>query len=298
MILPFPPSENDEPDLDALNRELQKVTDTYNHTPNPEIGGFSPDMLMRLNYTEWNTPESPLKLNAALSLEMLRAAPYFISLRNFLLYVVEQGSVKATATGNLSRKVVMDQLDAFWTPRQKESWFSVSKVANEEDVHPLNCGRYILEFAGLLKKRKSTFYVPKSKQGLLEEKKAGELADLLFVTHFRKFQLGYNVRYAEKFDLIQQDAGYLLFTMGLQLKEWTVVDVALVRKLLHPMTLGALREALKPSRYVNETRVLSAYLLMPFLSWGLLECESPEVYCLENKKIRVSAFYRKWIRFK
>ena len=32
MIYPIPPSENDDPDLVALNAQLQKATDIFNHT--------------------------------------------------------------------------------------------------------------------------------------------------------------------------------------------------------------------------------------------------------------------------
>lgn len=296
-MIKIPDPEMSFPDLDAANAHLQKLTDTYNHQPNPEIGGFSPDMLFRLKYNAWTSPESPLKFNTGLPLETLSAAGYFVSLRNFLLYVAEQESVKATATGNLSRKVLADVADFFWTPEIKEEHFSYSKVLNENDVRGLKSGRHILELAGLLKKRKGSFYVPKAKQDLLEEKKAGELFVLLFTTHFRKFNLGYPGRYPDEFDVIQQDVDYALFTLGRVAKKWKAVS-DLPEKVLHPITLEVLREAGESRAYFKVERVMDFYLLRAFESWGLVESENKEGdYLGESKKIRVTAFYREWIRF-
>ena len=252
---------------------------------------------MRLKYNEWNTPESPLKFNSALPLKTLSAAPHFVSLRNFLLYVAEQGNVKATAAGNLSRKVVADVADYFWTPEIKQKHFNYSKVLNEGDVRGLTPGRYVLEKAGLILKRKGSFYVPKTKQYLLEDKQAAPLFELLFITHFRKLNLGYLGLYPDAFDVIQQDVDYAWFTLGRVAKNWTPL-AGLPEKVLHPLTLDALTEAGKSLTYFKTERVLQFYLLRAFELWGLVECKEKEGdYLGESKKIRVTAFFRKWIRF-
>lgn len=297
MIQPLFPDDEDSAVLDAVNAQLRIQTDVYNHTPQSEIGGFTPDMLFRLKYNGWNTPESPLKFNTALPLKTLSSAPYFLSLRNLLLYVAEQGNVKATAAGNLSRKAVGEVADFFWTPEIKQDHFKYSKVLNEGDVRGLAPGRYVLETAGLLKKRKGSFYVPKTKQYLLEDKQAGPLFELLFTTHFRKLNLGYPGRYPDTFDVIQQDVDYALFTLGRVAKKWTALS-GLPEKVLHPMTLGALSKAVKSNTYFKTERVLDFYLLRAFKSWGLVESKEKDGdYLEESKKIRVTGFYQKWIRF-
>lgn len=83
MIKPIEP-EADDSALDVLNRKLALLADDYNHTPYPEIGGFTPDMLFRLNQTEWNTPECPLQFDTTLPLSVLPAAPVFTGMRNLL----------------------------------------------------------------------------------------------------------------------------------------------------------------------------------------------------------------------
>ena len=40
MILPLPPSENNEPDLDALQAQMQKEMDRYNRTRIRRSAGF------------------------------------------------------------------------------------------------------------------------------------------------------------------------------------------------------------------------------------------------------------------
>ncbi|MCC5848237.1 MAG: hypothetical protein JJU29_09090 [Verrucomicrobia bacterium] len=88
MIKPVEP-DDEIPDIGELNLFLQNLADDLNHLPDPEIGGFSPEMLFRLMGTEWNSPDCPLKFGTDLPLSVMSAAPFFVTMRSLLLYPFE-----------------------------------------------------------------------------------------------------------------------------------------------------------------------------------------------------------------
>lgn len=292
------PDPNEEmPDLDAMNAHIQKVTDVFNHTPNPEIGGFTPDMLFRLKDGEWNSPECPLKLNTGLSLQELSPATHFMGLRQFLLYVMQEGGLKATATGNLSRKDVAVLVDFFWSETQKKRFFSISKVMNEYDVFPIWHGRPQLEIAGLLRKHKGRFVVPKKKQALLKDSSAGELAAHLFKVYFIQFNQGFLRNDDDNTRSMQQEADFVLFTLGQQAKSWMLFKGS-AERLLHPQVFAWFDSIIIENRYKNVDTVFRDYILEPFSKWGLIEFREKKVgHFKEWDEIRVTPFYEKWISF-
>lgn len=219
-------------------------------------------------------------------------------MRKLLLKAVESEGLKLTAKGNLSRSVVNQVVDLFWSEREIARHFQYCKVLNEGDVGPLIKARHMLMFSGLLKKRKGALVVPKSRRRLLEPERAGELAAILFTTHFTKFNLGFATRYPEELLTIQHDAGYVLFTLGRQAREWLAMDAA-PETLLHPNTFAQLQSAVEGHPFLTVSYALKNILLSPFASWGLIDPREQEnrYHLTEWTALRVTPFYDQWIRF-
>jgi hypothetical protein len=296
MIKPVEP-EDEFSVVDALNVTLRELADDYNHQPNPDIGGFTPDMLFRLHRTEWNDPDCSLTFNTELPLTAFSGAPFFVSMRNMLIQGLNNGGFSKTANGYLTRASVAELMDIFLSEEDIDEFFRYSKVMNESDVMPIWRARIVLELAGMLRKRKGRFVVPKTKAPLLKEEAAGELAALLFTAHFRRYNLGHMTRFPDGLEMIQHDAGYVLFTIGRQLRSRTPV-IGLPEKLLHPNTLAQLEEIIEDVYFSRLDLLLNHFLLRPFESWGLLEYHAPKDDILREKlKVRVTPFYDQWIRF-
>ncbi len=198
--------DGDAPDLAELNRMLSEVAEAYNRQPNPEIGGFTPEMLFRLMRTEWNAPDCPLQLGTDLPLPVLSAAPVFTGMRNLLLHAAGKGGLALTAKGFLTRAVVAEAVDWFLSEKEKGRFFSYSKVMNEADCMAIWRARIVMEMAGMLHKSKGRLVVPKNKLPLLEEEAAGDLAARLFVAYFRKYNHLHLTRYPAACEAIQHDA--------------------------------------------------------------------------------------------
>lgn len=296
MIKPVEP-DDEFSGVDALNVTLRELADDYNHRPNPDIGGFTPDMLFRLYRTEWNGPDCPLAFNTELPLSAFSAAPFFMAMRNMLIMGMENGGFAQTVKGYLSRAEVAELMEIFLSEEDIDEFFRYSKVMNEADVMPIWRARIVLELAGMLRKRKGRFVVPKNKASLLKEEAAGELAALLFTTHFRKYNLGHMTRFPDGLEMIQHDAGYVLFTIGRQLRSRTQL-IGLPEKLLHPNTLALLEEVVEDVPYSSLDLLLDHFLLRPFESWGLLERQAPKNDILREKSnVRVAPLYDQWVRF-
>jgi len=296
MIKPLEP-EDEFATPEELNRVMREFMDAHNFTPNPKLGGFTPESLYRLYRLEWNTPNCPLKLGSDLPLSTLSAAPVFTGMRNLLLYAVEKGGLALTVNGYLKRTVVADVVGWFMTETEQRKFFKYAKVMNESDSMPVWRARIVLELSGMLRKNKGRFVVPKNKLPLLKEEKAGKLAALLFTSYFRKYNLGHMTHYPDGVDVIQNDVAYVLYNLGRIARSWTPL-VDLPEKVLNPYTLDCLQEALADNIYSKLHNILDFYLLRNFERWGLVECQrEPKDHFSDKARIKTSPLYDQWIRF-
>src|SRR5947207_5908373 len=135
-----------------------------------------------LLFADWESPDSPLCLNANLNPADLSDSEFFLNARLFLSALAEEDGVTTTAAGNLNRAFVGRMF-----PRLKLSQPSrdtiqhVCKVVNEEDVWPLHLVRVISQCAKLVARRKKRFYLTKTGQALLSDGQAGALYRTLFL---------------------------------------------------------------------------------------------------------------------
>jgi hypothetical protein len=283
--------------LAALNAQLQKDISAYNRTPQAELGGFSPEMLLALSRYPWDTPECPLKLNAEVSAEKLAGVKRLRETRDFLQEVQKRGRVKATPKGNLPRSFVKEMLDTFLNPSEQEELFAYNKVLNEEDVFPLHETRLICKLCGLLTLRKGHYTVSKRAAKLMEPGKEGALYKWLFLTYFRKYNIGYRYNRGIDLDWLQRETGYILMPLQQYANKWIDPSVH-TEKWLHPMSLQQLEDELADISYMDAIYAIERYFIEPFEKWGLLEVKRKKKgYCEKIHRIRKTALFDDFIDF-
>lgn len=260
-------AEREFSSLDELNRVVGSIVERYNRKPQADLGGLSPVQVSRLVHSDWVSQDSAIRLNSKLTLEELEGARILVNARLFLAAVLEESGIKATATGNLTRKFVEGMLDRMALPDgYAESVRAVNKVINEEDLFPLHVLRILLVMAGLVRRTKGVFRVTKIGKDLLSDSKAGELFALLFFTKFRKFNLAY-MSWGGEQGGVQETAAFALYQLSRLADSWQNAET-----LAEHLLLPAVVERLDPPEYPG--RILSlceSRIFTPLEEFGLIE---------------------------
>jgi hypothetical protein len=169
---------------------LQRRMLEYNDTPQDELGGLSPNQMADLMSGDWETTGA-LRLHAPAS-DAVGGAAFVGNAQLLLRAAAAKGGLKATAGGNLSRAVVRDLVDRMcWPEYDREDFWHLNKVLNEEDVWPLHILRLVLAEAKLLRRRKGTFHATPRGRELAEDPAGGALLVTLFRAFFRGINLAY-----------------------------------------------------------------------------------------------------------
>lgn len=286
-------------DLEELNRLLLKANHVHNTTPDPQMGGLSPEQVFRLAYTPWDTEGGPLQLNAALSLSDAERSPFFRRARSLLCAVRDAGGVKATSGRNLNRRFVADMMRMVLTEDEQAEINEYFKAVNEQDAFPVHLARVVSELAGMLRLTQGAFVVTKKKLPLLAPERAGELFRDLFLAYFIKLNLAYLTRYGPETGCIQSYAGYTFYRLGVVADEWHSAD-ALVEEIMLPAVRSEVAAEIGDRSFWKIADLLEHRILVPLIDWGLLEgnyehAESRHFKTLTS--IRVSPLYRKFLQF-
>jgi hypothetical protein len=260
-------AEKEFSNLEELNREVGSIVERHNKKPKDDFGGLSPVQVTRLIYSDWTSPDSAIQLEPSLTFEELGAARILINARLFLNLALDEGGIKATATGNLTRKFVETMLDNMaLRDGHAELVRIVNKVINEEDLFPLHVLRILLVQAGLARRTKGFFRVTKKGRALLSKARAGELYALLFFTMFRRFNLAYLSRGPEQGG-VQETIAYALYRFSRSASGWRNAET-LAEELLLPTVV----ERLDPPDYPGHVLSLcESRIFNPLEEFGLLE---------------------------
>jgi hypothetical protein len=175
--------------VEEINHVLAARTREYNASPQAALGGLSPDEMGQLLYGDWIS-QGALRLSHALTLNELVEAPVVADARTLLEFVANEGPVKETTAGNLTRAAVASLL-----PRLRMSVYRRG-AADLRDPPPLNEGdlfwlpalRHSMLFGGLLMRRKGLRITSLGRE-LMGPNRAGELYALLFLAVFQKLDL-------------------------------------------------------------------------------------------------------------
>lgn len=282
--------------MQALQTLLGQAKDDYNSIPQPELGGFSPDMLFALQRYEWTDSEYPLKFSDLTAAQVAHAS-FFQQARTFLIAVRDSGGIKLTTRGNLPRSFVNSMVDVFLNTEEKEHTLSVCKVLNEQDLFPLHEAHIVCKLSGLIGRTKGQLQLRKRTLKLLEPESEGLLYRILFIAFFTKYNIGYRFNRGIDLDWLQQEVGYALHPLQQYADKW--IDPAEhVEQWLHPMVLERLEMELSDTKYMEASDAIERTFIVPFEKWGLLEVERAQgKYFKEIQRIRKTPLFDSFIHY-
>ncbi len=284
-----------EDTLASLNRLLGEIQLSHNASPDPEMGGLSPNEVDRLVRFPWDEPGSIVHVNRAISLNQANASPFLRNTRAFLLKLKETGGVKPTAAGNLPRAFVAEMIDSFLDAHGKEKLFGLSKVVNEHDLCDLHIARVVCEVAGMTGRFKGKYRLKKRYEALLAPESAGELAAHLFLCYFRKFNLSYRVPIRVEAPGLQQCLGYTLYRLSRVGKDWLSSEEFAEKTILPGVRDQIVRE-IDDLSYWTVPRVVHSRIVVPLVDWGLLD-ERKEDPLRADGSVRITPFFQSFLRF-
>jgi hypothetical protein len=281
--------------IEEANEKLQEIMNRRNVTPDPTMGGLSPNQVTRLVYLSWDDDRFPLKFNTELTLSELKDSVFFTNARTFLQNLKEQSKENtATAAGNLNRKFVKLMFDKLIISEDHKKFIlEYKKVINEEDVFALHIPRVVCQSAGLIHKRKNKFLVLKKYHSLLSDEKAGELYALLFNSYFTKFNIGYADALPELAG-VQHTIAYSIYRLGEIAAKYRSM-AGLAEEILLPAVLEEVEKG--TSEYIRIEWVLGSRILEPLKSFGLVELKYKQFKRFsEIEAVRKTELFDRFVR--
>ncbi len=199
--------------LEEVQAFLQQRVAQYNAAPQAELGGLSPAQMHELLTGDWQTT-GLLRLQPPPPDDVQRS-PFVANAAILLSAASAKAGLKATAAGNLSRAVVREMVEQMrWPEYDREDFWHLNKVLNEEDVWPLHIVRLTLGTARLLRRRKGAFHATPRGRALAVAGEGGALLVHLFRTFFREINLAYLSRLGpEEQDPLQWRAALLFLRL-------------------------------------------------------------------------------------
>jgi hypothetical protein len=273
----------------AVNARLEQVVARYNEAPQPDLGGLSPAQTRRLLEPDWEDPAGAIRLRRDLPFDELAGSALLFNARTLLALAIESDGLGATEAGNLKLDVVATLLDRLrLEPENVEFLRERSKRIREQDVWELHEVRVICELAGLLRKRRQRFEPTKRARALLDERRAGELFELLFRTYFRKYDLEY--RDGFEWRELQTQAAYTLYRLPIVAQHWRGP-----RDLIDDVVLPYALESSRDGEYAYVPLVLR--VLDPLVTFGLLARRAParRFRELSAARYRVSPLFARFV---
>lgn len=270
----------EEPDGDELlaqiNRKLAKESRRLNLTPDPEMGGLSPEQVARLIHLPWHADQFPMRMNDDLPLESFEQSRLFRNCRTFLTAIRDGDGVTITSGGNLTRAFVASMIDALDLNRELIDWIMKQyKTINEENIWDIHLTRVIAQSAKLIRPYKGKFRIPKKVEKLLDDRHAGKLYKQLFIGLFAKFNLAYMDGRCPC-HAIQKTFPYTLYRLGTLADNKKRKIGGLPVDILLPAVLDEVEQECALSYSQATSDIVAARALMPLVELGLLSGQYAE----------------------
>ena len=128
----------------------------------------------------------------------------------------------------------------------------------------------VCQAAGLVRRKKNKFLVPKKHHSLLHDERAGELYTLLFKAYFTELNLGYGDR-LPTLACIQHTIPYSFYRLGKIADRYKGIE-KIARQILLPAVEKEVREAICSS-YLKMEWILGRRIIEPLEKFGILECK-------------------------
>ncbi len=255
----------------------------------PATRGDLNEFLHQLLSTEWDTPDSPLRLRGDLELGEVAGTQFYNQTRIFLRLLAEESKgTPLTAIGNLKLATVARMCERMEWPRQRVEFFRNvgARRMTEEDVFPLHLIRVVCDCGRLIRRRHNRLFVVKRALRLLADDRAGQFYRHLFLVFFREFNLDY-MPAGREVPLVQESMAVVLWRLSVVANEWIPAD-----RLPDELFLESVRrQVVRPSSFPEEADwVIASHILRPLQWFGLLEGDPP----LDDRRLlRDPVRYRK-----
>ncbi len=279
---------------DLVNNEMNKG----NATPDPEMCGLSPLQVHDLIYLTWEDERFPIKFNESISCNDLKDSAFFNNTRILLnTLALMKGKATATATkGKLNRKVVKTVCEKMdFNPWHSKLIHAIG-AKNETDIKPLHMIRLVCKHAGLIRKSRNKWLVTGHANFLRTDENAGKLFRMLFLTYFRKLNIGYFDRHGE-FDSIQQTIGYSFHVLNKK-TVGSVKTKKIRQKIFLPTVLDDINDDISEPKRLGHLAHLR--VIEPLESFGLLECkwEEDKFALPQIIAVKKTGLFDKFMQFK
>lgn len=160
------------------------------------LGGIEPawtllnlESFMALRATQ-SLDDGPIRFAVNLDVAEFNQSAITLNMIVLLGAAAEPPGLKLTATGNLSRSVVADMVEAFdWPNFNKEEQFKRHKVVNEYDFLPLYFLRHLAQFSKLINRRQGYLIATPFGRSMMKNENNNALQVMLFHTAFWKMDL-------------------------------------------------------------------------------------------------------------
>ena len=287
--------------IEEVEQAIGTVYNKHNSTPDPGMGGLSPNQIGRLLHSNWDDSNCPIKFNKNLTIDDLKQSPFFHNARLLLNTLIQMEKENtATAKGNLTRNVVKAVFDRIIISESDRKFIlKYKKIINELDVRPLHYIRVVCESTGIIELQKKKFIVKKKYIELLDDKNAGKLFYLLFFCYFRKFNIGYVDR-SPDFDCIQDTIPYSFYRLS-KLEKKDIKVNKLKKQLFLPAVIDDLNDGhIYSSDTIDEiTWLVESRIIEPLELFGIVECSYKEKVknYLVIDKVKKTELFDKFMKF-
>jgi hypothetical protein len=215
--------------------------------------------------------------------------------RNALLLLrraADDGGLKLTATGNLSRAVVAEMFEIMeWPGLDKEGAYQFHKVINEPDFLPLHFVRVLLQGTKLVRVNRDKLVSTRLGKRMLVPERYGALQALLFHVALWHLKLGYFDRNPVQ-SWPQNNVGIVLWSLSASATDWLHPD-KLTRLCTVPV-IGVLEASWDLGSFAMESRILR-----PLTWFGLLESRwEGEAGLGEPRLYRKTPLFDQFVKFK
>jgi hypothetical protein len=208
-----------------------------------------------------------------------------------LRQAIETGGLKLTQTGNLSRAVVAEMVEAIeWPGLDKDESFRFNKVINEPDFLPVHFVRVLLQGTKLVRRHRDRLLLTRLGKEMLVEGRHGALQALLFHIALWHLNLGYFDRNPID-SWPQSHTGVVLWSLSASASNW--LDRETLTRLCTVPVAGVLESSGDLGSYAMESRILR-----PLTWFGLLESRREGRAGLgEPRLYRKTPLFERFIKF-
>jgi hypothetical protein len=211
--------------------------------------------------------------------------------RILLQRAVDEGGLKLTQTGNLSRSVVAQMIEVLeWPGLDKDELFQFHKVVNEPDFLPVHFVRVLLQGTKLVRVQRDKLVPTRLGKRMLLPERQGALQALLFHIAMWHLNLGYFDRNPMQ-SWPQNHVGVVLWSLSASANDW--LNPHKLTRLCTVPVVGVVEADRDLGCFAMESRILR-----PLTWFGLLESRWEAKAGLgEPRLYRKAALYDRFIKF-